>query len=717
MKKYLFLIIILCINLYSFADSADSLKKIIHTTTDVNKKIDLYLHLSDYYLLGDTNKDIAIDSAYYLALKTQDKERIALCSFYKGSTLNFYSKYDSAAILLTKAIDIFTQLNDTVNLASSWGEKGNSFCYRALYDKCLDCFLKSLKYTEELKNKKFLGTVLNNIGNVYYFMGKDKAALEYYKKALNVHFKNNFKYGIALSSNNIGSYYLDNGILDSALYYFSISQKNAKEINYFEQLAETTANLARLFQIKNNLSKSKKYSLESIKLFKKINSLYGLSKAYLGYGRLLFEEKKYVSSRLYVDSCLRTSQNAGVTEFEKEAYLWKYRLDSVAGNYKKALFNLLIYNQLKDSLKSKEVEKQIANLQSVYELDKKDKENQLLKAQKAKQQIIIQRQRLITIFTFVALILFIGFVIVLIYFYKNQKKYNNKLKLKNEEILQQKEEIITQNDILIGKNKEIEAQKSILQKYKKNITDSINYAQRIQMASLPNMSEIKGIFKDFMLIYLPKDIISGDFYFYKKIKEHKHVIAVADCTGHGVPGALMSILNISILKEILRESPDFSAAQILERARKLVKSALKQNSDKKLINDGMDISLIIFNSAEQTINYAGANRDLVYFDNSKMKILKSNKQPVAAYIKERKFDDNTVKYSTDDVFYLFSDGYPDQMAEKNYAKFLQKNFKSLLNEIYSLKMNEQKEILLEKFEQHKGKNHQTDDITILGFKI
>ncbi|MEA3452171.1 MAG: tetratricopeptide repeat protein, partial [Bacteroidota bacterium] len=536
----------------------------------------------DFFLLGNKNNDIAIDSAYFYALKSKNKEKIALTSFYKGSTHNFYSEYDTAIILLNIAIEIFSELNDTLHLAASWGEKGNAFCYRAIYDKCLDCFLKSLEYTEELDNDKYLGTVLNNIGNVYYYMENENEAIKYYKKAYIIFKKNDFYYGIALASNNVGSYYLDAKNNDSALYYFKISEKYAKEIDYFEQLAETSANMAKLFHDKKDYTKVKEYSLKSISLFRRLGSDFGLAKVYFAYGNLLFRENNFFLSQIYIDSCLTIAQNVGATEYVKKSYFLKYRLDSVAGDDKSALSNFLKYSELKDSLKSQEVEKQIANLQSVYELDKKEKENLLLKVQKSKQDITIQRQRLISIFTFVALLLFLGLLIVLYFFFRTQKKNNIELKFKNEEISQQKEEIFAQNEVLTEKNEEILRQQAVLQKQRKNTTESINYAKKIQYSSLPNLSFLNNLFNESMLIYLPKSIVSGDFYFYKKIHEQRHIIAVADCTGHGVPGALISIMNISILKEILRETPNASAAQILERARELTKLALNQYSENNL---------------------------------------------------------------------------------------------------------------------------------------
>jgi serine phosphatase RsbU (regulator of sigma subunit) len=716
-KHIFFLFLILSLAVKGFSNSVDSLKTLLKNQKNDSLKADIYFKLADEYLLGDSNRCKYVDSALLLSKRIKSPLLLAKAFFYKGAQFNFYSSYDSAVIFFDKAIKIFNKLDDTLYLAASWGEKGNSFCFRGIYDKCLDCFLKSLAYTEQLSMPEYLATSYNNIGNVYHFMGKEEKAFEYYKKSYHLNVKNNFSYGIALSANNIGSLFLDNRQYDSAYHYLTIAKKYAKKINYYEQLAETSANLAKLFLQKHNLNKSKLFLDKSIVLYKKIESKYGITKAYLAYAQFFYKQKKYILSKKYTDSCLTTAEKNDISEFKKWAYLYKFKIDSALAQYKNAIKNYMLYTQTADSLSSEKTKKQIANLQSVYELEQKQKENQLLKEKQAKQEIIIQRQKIITVFTIVGLLLFIGLLITLGIYYSAQKKYNQHLKIKNQEILKQKEEISVQNENLIKKNKKIEEQKAILQKFQKDITDSITYAKHIQIASLPDIEALSTIFYDYFLIYLPKSIISGDFYFYYKMSDNKHVIAIADCTGHGVPGALMSILNISILKEILRESKQNTAAQILDNARILVKSSLKQDATKKIINDGMDIALMIIDTSEMQINFAGANRHLYFFRQNKLSTINGNRQPIAAYIKETPFVDHFLNIQKNDVFYMFSDGYYDQLSEDNYSKFLLKNFRKLLVDIHHLPMKQQREILIQKLNQHKKSHKQTDDITVLGFKI
>ncbi len=712
--KNIFFIVLSLFIIPAFSNPVDSLKNIIQNTSDDSVKIMKYLEIADYFYPGDKEYSKNITIAYNIAKKNNDDFMLAIASFYKAAEMNFYSKYDSAIILLDTSIKIFEKYNDTLYLARTWGEKGNSFCYQAIYDKCLDCFLKTLEFTEALDNLHFTAMVLNNIGNVYYFLDKPQKALEYFKKSYKTYIIDESPYGIALSTNNIGSVFLDNESLDSAQYYLLIAEKTADSINYVEQLAETYANLAKLFSLKREYKKGEEYSLKSIKLNRKIGSFHGLAKTFWAYGVILFEQNRLSKSRKYLDSALIVSKKAGVKEYEKNAFKWLFKVDSALGNYQQALENYIKYNNLSDSLKSVDVEKKIADLQSNFDLKIKEKQYALLEEKHAKQK---QRQRLISIFTSIGVVLLLAIIGLLYNVSRQRKRYNKQLEEKNAEITQQKEEIITQNDDLISKNHEIIRQKEILQIYKQETSASINYAQRIQLANLPNIEAIKSSFSDVMLIYIPRDVISGDFYFYSKLNPHKRIIAVADCTGHGVPGALISILNIALLKEVIKDNQNFSAAEILQNVREKLKISLKQKWGTKSVNDGMDIGLFVFNSENNNINFAGANRPLYLFRNNKLKIIKYDRQPVGAYIREKDFKDNFLKLKKNDIIYLFSDGYIDQLSKEKKQKFLSVNFKNLLHKIHKFDFIKQKEILIDQYNNHKQNNRQTDDVTILGLKV
>jgi len=307
----------------------------------------------------------------------------------------------------------------------------------------------------------------------------------------------------------------------------------------------------------------------------------------------------------------------------------------------------------------------------------------------------------------------------------------NILKSKNQEILTQKEEIEAQKD-------ELETQKVHLEKQNKEITDSIQYAKRIQKAVLPYAKLLEAYYENFILFH-PRDIVSGDFYWFKKLNfngKELTFIVVADCTGHGVPGAFVSMLGITFLNEIIIGKKASNGAEILNELRERIKASLN-NDDKKERKDGMDIALIIIDEENMQMEFTGAYRP-VYIcrkktnnsvtESSTVKIfdqhpenvlveLKPDKMPIGWYIVEKPFTSKTFALQPSDKIYLFTDGYMDQVGGENKRKFSIKPFKELLCSIHDKNMNEQKQILEETLTNWKSGNKQIDDILILGFKV
>jgi len=250
----------------------------------------------------------------------------------------------------------------------------------------------------------------------------------------------------------------------------------------------------------------------------------------------------------------------------------------------------------------------------------------------------------------------------------------------------------------------------------RKVTSSINYASKIQQALLPANERINELFPQNFILYKPRDIVSGDFYFTKKIKNYL-VLAVADCTGHGVPGAMMSMLGISFLNEIVRQKNVKNSAQILEQLRENIKSSLKQTGGKNEQQDGMDITVIVYDTESNTIDFAGANSPILILRNKKLIEIKGDRMPVGIYHKERPFTNHEIKIKPNDTLYFFSDGYHSQLGGKRYEKFKTKKFKELLSNICELPMDEQKIILENNFNQWKGRYEQTDDVLVVGIKI
>jgi len=266
------------------------------------------------------------------------------------------------------------------------------------------------------------------------------------------------------------------------------------------------------------------------------------------------------------------------------------------------------------------------------------------------------------------------------------------------------------------RTREIERQKNEIAEQKQEITDSIHYARQIQKAVLPcEKSIIKNISECFIL-FLPRDIVSGDFYWHRTIQD-KTIIVAADCTGHGVPGAFMSMLGVSFLNEIVSADKITNASQILNSLRVHVNETLSISGEQEHARDGMDIALCIIDRKKAVLDYAGAYNSLYHIRNNELTEIKADKMPIGYYEKADQFTNHQIKIKPGDVFYIFSDGFIDQFGGTEGKKYLSRNFKNLLLNHHHLPMTEQKAALYEEHQNWRGIHYQIDDILVIGFRI
>jgi|WetSurMetagenome_2_1015567.scaffolds.fasta_scaffold06815_4 serine phosphatase RsbU (regulator of sigma subunit) len=246
---------------------------------------------------------------------------------------------------------------------------------------------------------------------------------------------------------------------------------------------------------------------------------------------------------------------------------------------------------------------------------------------------------------------------------------------------------------------------------------SLRYAGIIQKALMPDNETLKGLLKDSFVLFLPRDIVSGDFYYV--LRNHQYVcIAAGDCTGHGVPGALLSILGISFLNDILQSRTDYKANRVLNIMREKVMKALHQTGEKAMTMDSIDIALCIFDTEKAILQYSGANRPLFMLRNGELSEYKPDKMTIGlAPLKENAFTNQIIDINRGDSFYLFSDGFADQFGERTDKKFKQKSLKQLISSLSGLPMSRQKEKLENAFLEWKGKTQQVDDVLVFGFQL
>ncbi|MGW8314413.1 MAG: PP2C family protein-serine/threonine phosphatase [Bacteroidales bacterium] len=297
----------------------------------------------------------------------------------------------------------------------------------------------------------------------------------------------------------------------------------------------------------------------------------------------------------------------------------------------------------------------------------------------------------------------------------------HELEVQNEDVLRQKREIEYQNEQLNQRNEEIEAQRDLANKQNEEITDSINYARRIQSAMLPPDTYVSELLIDNFILYMPRDIVSGDFYWVKQVQQYV-VIAVADCTGHGVPGAFMSILGMGYLNEIVQRREITQANMVLNAMRRQIKNSLRQHGGRDESKDGMDMALCVMDLKNYTMQYAGANSPLylIRWTDKEPRLIeyKPDRMPIGYYFgKDASFTNHEIVLEPGDTLYLFSDGFIDQKGGRENKKYLSRRFKSLLLGIQDKPMYDQKQIVEKTLSDWMGDNFQVDDILVMGVRV
>ena len=650
-----------------------------------------------------------------LAKLSDNKLLRALVNLNYGQYYIYIDKYDSARFYLNKAYEYYSSTKNYRLLAASCGEMGNSYCLNGDYRQCLKWYLKALENIYKVGDTPWIAVNLNNIGSVYYYLSDTTEALNYYKQAYELYSYLGQKHGIALTTNNIGVVLYDKGALDSAKKYFFVAIKNAKEAGYREQLAESLNHLASIYLNEKLLDSAFYLVNQSIEMVRYSGDYSRLADNLALKAEILVEMNKISEARKLLDSSFIIANKINSPEIIKRVYLLRYVLDTLQGQFKSALYNFMKYSKLKDSLSNNKIKKDIANLEAVYELELAEKENQLLKIQQERQKLIIERHRIIFISIAIFFLLIFVFVLILIRQNKKIRRYNEELEKKNIEISQKNTALAKQKEEIIAQKKEIEKQNIELIRSQRKIQESIYYAYKIQKSLLPSERLFHPYFKESFILFIPQQTVSGDFYWADLINE-KFYFAVGDCTGHGVPGAFISMMVFTVLKEITIIYTDYSAAEILSQMRETIKKVFYV-MDKNQITDGADIALVILDTKTYKINFAGAYRPLFLIHDAELIVFKGDKQPVGSYLKEKLFTDHYIQLEKNDIIYLFTDGYYDQIRQKDMKKFMLSQFKKLLLEIHNLPLEEQKIILEKKFYEWKQDASQIDDITILGLKV
>jgi serine phosphatase RsbU (regulator of sigma subunit) len=748
MRKLLFFISIIFLADSLFAQDINHIvDSILKQTIGATKEKTAH----EYLIVGANTRNINTDTAFHydkigLKMAIDLKNDSLLLSAYNNIALDYkqLGNFEIAEKYFKKSMEYAFKTNDSIQISSAYNNLGVLLSDQGKYNQALEYFIKSIEIDETMQDKESMAISYNNIGMIHYSMGDYERALNYYEKGLKIKKELNDKDGIALLNMNIGIIYYFKDDYEKVLSYFKIALKLWEELQNPRRIALVKSNIGELYYELELFPEAIKYLNEAKKIYTDLNEVFDVIQTDLLIGDIYTNKKDFANAISIYDLALKHAKNANSIAEEILVYDSYKKMYIIKKDYKNAYKYFEKYQLLKDSIYNQEKSNKIEELETKYQSEKKERKIDLMKKDKMLGDLI-QKKMLITIYSIsigVLLLFILIFYVLRAYRIKKQayikiNKQKDEINLKNSELNQSNEEITAQRDEIERQRDYANEQRDLIFIQKEAITDSILYAKRIQKAIIPRDNEIKLILKDYFIFYLPKDVVSGDFYWVSKINKFT-IISVADCTGHGVPGAFMSMLGMSFLNEIIKSPDIIQPAQVLEQLRQNIIESLRQKGEEAEQFDGMDMSLVVINDDDNTIEYSGAYNPLYIIsekeiiaetDETNIKVfeeenntkklyeIQADKMPVAIHIKMNKFKNHVIKLNKGDQLILFSDGFADQFGGIKGKKYRYKNFKSLLLNNSDKSLDDQYEIIKEEFYTWKGDKEQIDDIAILSFKI
>jgi len=746
MKLYYFTLFIIAFFI-SFSVSAqytpeiDSLIKVVDTQKKDTLKANNLNTISWKLKTKDFDKAVYYaNTAFDLSVELKFIKGQATAKKNLGGIHYLNSKYADAYQYYSESLILFKKIGDKDGTAKVIRNLGSIFHQQGEYDKALDYFYQSLDIRKELEDKKGIAKLYNAIGLVYSAQGEEgyNDALEYYNKALKISEDLGDKTGLAASYNRIANIYTryTNPKYDEALSFSLKVLELGEEVGDNRLLAQANQTIGQIYMQKGEGKKTLQFYMNAVKIWEKEGNKFGISTTYNAISNYYLNIEDFDKAEEYALKSLKLATEIKAPILEKTACEYLGKIYGEKNDINKAFAYTVKYFNLKDSLQSEEMANAITTLSMQNEFNSQIQAQKLESEKREIEHKAKEKRARILMFVFLAgLIFMVIFAINIFRSLRNKQRANKLLEEKNAEINAQKNEIQKQHDVVVHQKEEILA--------------SISYAEKIQKAVLPSMEYADQIFNDYFILFKPRDIVSGDFYWIKQIRHFTAVVA-ADCTGHGVPGAFMSMLGGSFLNALVTSRSLDSTADILNKLRHNIKKALHQKGDSGEQKDGMDLALYIIDNKKNTLQFSGAYNPLIIvrnkkeedleaeiLENKKYKTLsnpeypnktlielKADRQPIGIYIKEKDFTNTTLKLENGDKLYTFSDGFVDQFGGEKGQKYKSKNFKNLLLSIYENSMKAQKQILEDTFKNwisHLKDNgqpyEQIDDIIIIGIKI
>ncbi len=676
----------------------------------------LVVFLAIFSLKAQEVTQLHIDSLQSLIrAETNDRQKVT----YLNQLAFEYAGIDPkrARLYAVQAYGISKELGLREDMAETLRIFGFLKYVQSDYDKALEYLLSALKLFKKFDNQEGIANTTHNIGLIYQRQGSSANALAQFRKSFAI-----FEQLDHLKGEATCLYYIAQVESEEnpakALEDYQQALQIYEKINEKRQKAVVLNGIGEILKQQEKYDEALEKCMQSAQINQQIGEKKGLAESYIAVGELFLLQNDLINAVNYLLQGMNIAKNIGSKTTEIQAYKLLSTYYEAKNDLRLALRYYKHHTELKEEIFTKQKSGQIAEMKARYDSEQKEKENQFLKQKQELDKRTIQRQNAITVAVLLTLFSVVAVAILLYRKRRQDKTINLILSDQNREILRQKDEVSKKNTELEHKRQEISEQRNLLHHQNTKMTDSIRYAQTIQQAILPTPVRMSELFAEFFVLYKPRDIVSGDFYWVEKVG-NQLFFAVLDCTGHGIPGAFMSLIGYSSLNEIVLKISN--PAEILDNLNHSIQKALRQGEG-NANTDGMDVSLCRLEKYTETthrLTFCGAKQSLYYIKPEKRELieLKGSRISIGGNFRNDKaFENQELMLAKGELIVLPSDGYADQNNPRR-DKFGSPRLKRVLAMNSYLPLAEQKQFLENLFKAHIDKEEQRDDITILGVKI
>lgn len=666
--------------MFSNTDSAYIISKIhLKKATEMNDKYQMAIATNSIGVtkaLKGYNDSALIyfEKCVELNLESNNQKNAAAVLNNIGLINKNQGKLDKAIDYYKQSLELREKIQDTAGMLNSLNNISIIYIELKEYEKGLESLDRCLGLISKVKDTQSEAITYNNLGRLYEGLGKYESAIESIKQAIHLFKELNSTRNVGLLTSNIGAIYADMGEPDSAITYCNRALEIGNQLNDQEIFANAKTKLSKVY-LKSDINKAVKLSKEAYESALQINSL--------------------------------------LLQMESSEIL--YKALKKKGEYNQAIDMYEIFVGLKDSIASEDNLKEVLRYSYQYEYANKvaadsikaQEEAKVTEAEIAQKNAEIEKKKTEGYLLYGG----IGVITLFALFIFNRFRVTNEQK---KLIEVQKKEVEAQKEIAEEQKHEADHQRHLVEEKNQEIMDSIQYAKRIQTAILPPNKDIEQYFGNGFILYKPKDVVAGDFYWIHH-KNDSLIFAAADCTGHGVPGAMVSVVCNNGLNRAVREFDLSKPGEILDKTRELVIQQFEKSEEE--VKDGMDIAMCSISGNE--LKYAGAHNPLwiIRKDSTEVEEIKANKQPIGKTDNPLPYTTHELELQKGDTIYIFSDGYADQFGGERGKKFKAANFKRLLLSIQHEPMSKQKELIDIAFADWKGDHEQIDDVCVIGYRF